>query len=123
MNWNRDEVSLLLTAKITTEPLEEGRQLTIVHFEDALMRYELWIDENGVFLAADPERPIQGLPSFEISLPCTTLAPVRRLGMPTGLGMYSGPVSSATLRFSVTRREDGNISLSGAWGGLTAAQG
>lgn len=73
-----------------------------------------------MFLAADPERPVQGLPFFEISLPCTTLAPVPRSGMPTGLGMYSEPVSSATLRFPITRREDGSISLSGVWEGLIA---
>lgn len=87
------------------------------------MRYELLINEGGVFLAADAERPVQGLPFFEISLPCTELAPVARSGMPTGIGMYSGPIGPATLRFSITRREDGGISLSGAWEGLTAAQG
>lgn len=121
MNWNRDEVSRLLSAKITDEPLADGGHVTVVHFEDARVRFELWINESGVFLAADPDRPVQGLPFFEISLPCTALAPVRRSGMPTGIGMYSDPISSATLRFSITRREDGSISLSGAWDGLTAA--
>lgn len=121
MNWNRDEVIQLLTAKITDEALVDGGHATIVHFEDARMRYELWINDNGVFFAADPERPVQGLPFFEISLPCTALAPVLRSGMPTGLGIYSGPVNSASLRFSITRREDGSISLSGAWDGLTAS--
>lgn len=120
MDWNRNEVCQLLSAKITDELMVDDRQVTIVHFEDARMRYELWIHETGVFLAADPERPVQGLPFFEISLPCTTLAPVPRSGMPTGLGMYSEPVSSATLRFSITRREDGSISLSGVWEGLLA---
>lgn len=121
MNWNRNDVCQLLSAKITDQPMVDGRQVTIVHFEDARMRYELWIHETGVFLAADPERPVQGLPFFEISLPCTTLAPVPRSGMPTGLGIYLEPVSSATLRFSITRREDGNISLSGVWEGLLAS--
>ena len=121
MNWNRDEVSRLLDAKVTDEPLAHGGHVTIVHFEDARMRYELWIHEHGVSLSADPETPFQGLPFFEITLPCTVLAPVPRSGMPTGIGMYSGSISSATLRFTITRREDGNVSLSGAWTGLTAA--
>src|ERR1051325_3452817 len=102
MHWNRDEVSRLLNARITDEQLANGGRLTIVHFEDARMRYELLISENGVFLAADPDRPLHALPFFEISLPCTSLAPVARSGMPTGIGMYSDPISSATLRLSIT---------------------
>lgn len=121
MNWNRNEVCQLLSAKSQMSLcMIDGEYASIVHFEDARMRCELWIHERGVFLAADPERPVQGLPFFEISLPCTTLAPVPRSGMPTGLGMYSEPVSSATLRFPITRREDGSISLSGVWEGLIA---
>jgi hypothetical protein len=104
MNWNRDEVRRLLSANIIDQPLDDGGHV--------------WIHETGVFLAADPERPVQGLPFFEISLACTTLAPVPRSGMPTGLGMYFEPVSSSTLRFSITRREDGSVSLSGVWEGL-----
>jgi hypothetical protein len=107
--------------QITEEPLADGRCVTLVRFEDMRMRYELLVSEHGVFLAADPERPVQGLPYFEISLPCTDLAPVPRSGMPTGIGMYSGLISSNTLRFSITRRDDGCISLSGAYNGLTAA--
>src|SRR5688572_20240860 len=121
MKWNREEVSRLLNAKIADEPLADPTHVAIVHFEDTRMRYELWINEKGVFLAVDPERPVQGLPFFEISLPCTVIAPFPRYGMPRGIGMYSGQISSATLRFSITRREDGCISLSGAWDGLTAA--
>ena len=117
---NRDEVSRLLNAEIIDEPLADGGHVTVVHLEDTRMRYEIWINEAGVFMAADPERPIQGLPFFEISIPCTELAPVLRSGMPTGIGMYSGPASSATLCFSITRREDGSVSLSGAWEGLAA---
>jgi hypothetical protein len=120
MKWNREEVARLLNAKITDAPLEDGRQVTLVRFEDARMQYELHIIEDGVFLAADPERPIQGLPFFEISLPCTEIAPLPRSGMPTGIGMFSGPINSTTIRFSITRREDGSISLSGVWPGLTA---
>ena len=120
MKWNREEVCRLLNARVTDEPLADGGHVTIVYFEDSRMRYELWIQESGVFLAADPERPIQGLPFFEISIPCTELAPVPRSGMPTGIGMYSGSVSSSALCFSITRRDDGSISLSGAWDGLAA---
>ena len=118
MNWNRDEVCRLLDARVTDEVVGEGGHVTIVYFEDARMRYELWINEDGVFLGADPERPIQGLPFFEISLPCTVLAPVARSGMPTGIGMYSGRISPDTLCFAITRREDGIVSLSGAWAGM-----
>jgi hypothetical protein len=120
MEWNREEVSRLLNARITDEPLPDGTKIIVVHFEDVLMRYEMLIDEKGVFLAADPEMPISGLPFFEISLPCAEIAPVPRSGMPMGIGMYSGPVTASPLRFSIARREDGSISLSGAWEGLTA---
>ena len=120
MKWNREEVSRLLNATITDEPLAHGGHVIIVHFEDARMRYELWINEASVFLAADPERPVQGLPFFEIILPCTELAPVERYGMPTGIGIYWGPTSSSTLCFSITRRDDSSISLSGAWDGIAA---
>src|SRR5262245_29380093 len=113
MKWDRDEVSRLLNAEIIDEPLADGGHVTVVHFEDARMRYGIWISKASVVLAADPERPIQGLPFFEISIPCTELAPVPRSGMPTGIGMYSGPVSPATFCFSITRREDGSVSLSG----------
>lgn len=78
MNWSRDEVRRILSTKITDQPLADGGHVTIVHFEDRRMRYELWVHETGVFLAADSERPVQGLPFFEISLACTTLAPVPR---------------------------------------------
>jgi hypothetical protein len=118
MKWNRDEVCQLLNARITDQPMPDGGHSAVIHFEDTRMRYEIWISNAGVFLAADPENPIQGLPFFEISIPCTELAAVRRSGMPTGIGMYSGAVSPATLCFSITRREDGCISLSGAWEGL-----
>ena len=119
MKWNREEVSRLLNATITDESLADGRQLSIVSFEDTRMRYELWINESSVFLGADPDTPIQGLPFFEILLPCVELAPVERGGMPTGIGMYSGPIRHGALRFTITRRDDGCISLSGAWDGLT----
>lgn len=123
MKWNREEVTRLLNARITDESAADGRNITMVRFEDTQMRYEMLINEEGVFLAADPEMPIQGLPFFEISRPCTDLAPVPRVGMPTGIGMYSGgPLNSTSLRFSITRREDGSISLSGAREGLTAPQ-
>ena len=118
MNWNREEVSRLLNAKITDEEAADGSQFTIIHFEDTRMRYEIYVTDRGVFIAADPERPVQGLPFFEISLSCTDLAPIPRSGMPTGVGVYSGRISSDSLRFSITRREDGIISLSGAWEGL-----
>ena len=119
MKWNREEVCRLLNATITDEPLADGRQLSIVSFEDTRMRYELWINESSVFLGADPDRPIQGLPFFEANIQCVELAPVARIGMPTGIGMYSGPISHDTLRFMITRREDGCISMSVAWGGLS----
>jgi len=89
MKWNREEVTRLLNARITDESAADGRNITMVRFEDTRMRYEMLINEEGVFLAADPEMPIQGLPFFEISRPCTDLAPVPRVGMPTGIGMYS----------------------------------
>jgi hypothetical protein len=38
--------------------------------------------------------------------------------MPTGLCIYSGPPSIATLCLSITRREDGMISVSGKYPGL-----
>ena len=120
MKWDRDEVSRLLNAEIIDELLADGGHITVVQLEDARMRYEMWINEASVFLAVDSERPLQGLPFFEISIPCTELAPVPRSSMPTGIGMYSGPVSSATLCFSITRRNDGSISMSGAWEGLAA---
>lgn len=120
MKWKREEVSRLLNARIEDVESAGGGCVTIVHFEDSRMRYELYINESSVFLAADPERPIQGLPFFEISLLCSELAPIPRIGMPAGIGMYSGRISSATLCFSITRRDDGNISLSGDWEGLDA---
>jgi len=123
MKWNREEVSRLLNGRITDEPSAGAGDLAIVRFEDARLRFELFIHESGVFLAADPELPLQGLPSFEIALSCTDLAPVQRIGMPTGVGIYAGPSSPTTLRFSITRREDGAISLSGACAGLTAPNG
>jgi hypothetical protein len=123
MKWNREEVSRLLNTRITEQSLEDGKTIAVIHFEDSRMRYEMLINNDGVYLAADPEMPIQGLPFFEISLPCTELAPVPRSGMPTGIGTYSGSVKSGTLRFSITRRNDGSISLSGAWEGLTAPHG
>jgi hypothetical protein len=122
MKWNREEVSRLLNAKVTDEPLAGGGHVATVQFEDTRMQYELWIHEADVWIAADPERPIRALPFFEISVACTELAPVPRSGMPTGIGFYSGPVSSATLCFSITRRDDGSVSLSGAWKGWAAAR-
>jgi hypothetical protein len=86
------------------------------------LKYELWISETYAFLTADPERPLQGLPYFEISLQCTDLAPLERRGMPTGIGIFAAPLNTLTsLRFSITRRHDGNISLSGVWDGLIAS--
>ena len=118
MKWNREEVCRLLNARVTDEELVDGDRLTTLKFEDSLMLYEVWIHRWVVILCADPEKPIQGLPFFEISIPCTELAPVPRSGMPTGIGMFFGSVSPASLWFSITRREDGNISLSGSWPGL-----
>lgn len=91
--------------------------LIILQFADSVMRYELWVIEamSSVFVGADLQRPIQALPFFEISLPCTKLAPYHRGGMPVGLGIY---LDGAVL-FTITRRDDGNISLSGAYDGLT----
>jgi hypothetical protein len=117
MKWNREEVSRLLKAVVTDEPLLNGEIDIVVRFEDARMRYEMYVREEGVFLAADPDQPVQGLPYFEFVLPCTELRPVPRTGMPTGIGMFAGP----TLLFSITRRDDGNISLSGWWDGMIAA--
>lgn len=118
MTWNREEVIRLLNARVEDEPTPETGLICIVHFEDSRMRYEIWVSENGVFLAADSERPVQGLPFFEISIPCTVMRTLPRSGMPTGLGLFSGAPSSDTLCFSITRREDGEISLSGAWDGM-----
>ena len=123
MKWDPDEVSRLLSAKIVDELLSDGGHISVVHFEDTRMRYEIWINETSVSVAADPEMPIQGLPFFEIAFPCIELSPVPRSGMPTGIGMFSGPAGPATLCFSITRRKDGNISLSGAWAGLGALAG
>lgn len=120
MKWNRDEVSGLLNARVVDEPIVDGGHVTIAYFEDALMRYELWISESGVYLSSDPERPVQVLPFFEISIPCTEIAPFRGVGMPTRLGMYCGPIGPATLCFSIIRRDDGLISLSGSWPGMGA---
>ena len=120
MKWNAEEVCRILNARFEDEGPPDNIN-PLVQFEDKLMRYEMRIFKANVFLAADPERPIQGLPFFEISVPCTELAPVPRSGMPIGIGMFLGPVGAATLCFSITRREDGCVSLSGAWDGLGAA--
>ena len=45
---------------------------------------------------------------------------VERTGIPAGMGIYGGTPGAATLRFSITRRTDGRISLSGMWPGMTA---
>ena len=121
MKWNRNEVRRLLDAELSEESAADGVSVHILRFFDHLMRYELWLSDatSSVFLAADAQTPIQGLPFFEISIPCTELAPHARDGMPVGLGIYSGAVAPPNLRFSITRRTDGNISLSGAYDGLT----
>src|SRR5215813_12428658 len=92
MKWNREELSHLLNAKIIDTALASGSDIAIVTFEDGWMRYEMWISADSVFIAADPEKPVQALPFFEMSVPCIELAPVPRSGMPTGIGMFSGPI-------------------------------
>ena len=106
-----------LDAQIMASPSEHDRPVTVISFKDDLLKYEMWVMEDcdSVFICSDAERPIQGLPSFEISLPCCEMATFPRGGMPYSLGIYSGPPSQATLLFSIVRREDGRISLSGAW--------
>jgi hypothetical protein len=123
MKWNRQEFSQLLKADIEDYALKGGGAATVVRFKDSRNVYELWINEDSVFVAADVAMPVQALPWLEISVQCTELAPVQRTGLPTGIGMYSGPISFGTLCFSITRREDGEISLSGCWGpGLCRAK-
>jgi hypothetical protein len=120
MKWNREEVAHLLSAEICDEETPNGERFTTVHFKDPLMRFELWILEGKglICFSGDPERPMQALPLFEISLPCSELAPCRRGGMPVGLGVYTGNEQSCRLLFTITRRDDGYISLSGVWDGL-----
>lgn len=113
MTWNREELMRLLSAKISDEVLPDGKPLTIASFEDPRMRYELWITEGSVFLAADSERPLQELPSLEISIPAVAIRPVLRSGMPVGVAIFSGPCEQAEIRLSITRRSDGFISISG----------
>jgi hypothetical protein len=117
MKWDPEQVKQLLEATIEEQLSDDGSlRFPVIRFQDALMKYEirLYSDSEGVFIAADPDIPITGLPYFEISLPCKRLAPVPRTGMPTGLGLFSGE-SWKSLRFTITRRGDGRISLSGAW--------
>ena len=116
---------MLLSADVVETTDHNGSPLVIVHFGDAMMNYDLYLFEatNSVFLAADPRSPIQGLPFFEITLPCVELAPCARGGLPTGLGIYAGVPDPTALWFSITRREDGNISLSGSYPGICCAAG
>lgn len=118
MIWNPKDILTLLTATIEGEYQTDLGKTTTFNFRDTLMNYQLMVtsggEREGVFVAADPERPIQGLPYFETSLACCRIAPLPRSGMPTGIGFFIGP-DWKDIRFSITRREDGNISLSGAW--------
>jgi hypothetical protein len=117
MKWDHDQVRDLLDAEIEVGEANDGSGLHVARFSDNLMKYELWIIEKmgSVFLAADPELPLQGLPLFEVSLPCAELAPVERGGMPTGLGIFEALDHGSTLSFTITRRKNGTISLSGAY--------
>lgn len=129
IKWNREQIIQLLDAEIEDPDLDDtfaadhgirDYGVHFVRFADRLMKYELWIVERSrsVMISSDPERAPQALPSFEISLPCAELAPLKRGGMPTGLGIYADTPSPSTLRFSITRRKDGIISLSGCYAGL-----
>jgi hypothetical protein len=118
MMWSPEDILTLLSAEIESETESElGKHTTFV-FHDSIMKYTLTVntgaDTEGFFLAGDPERPIQGLPFFETALNCCRIASVPRTGMPTGIGFFVGG-KWEDLRFTITRREDGNISLSGAW--------
>ncbi|HEX7862148.1 MAG TPA: hypothetical protein VF773_17570 [Verrucomicrobiae bacterium] len=118
MTWNPQDLLTLLNATIVdTGETELGNHTTFA-FSDPLMKFELLVNTGGevegIFLAADPERPIQGLPFFETSLNCCRIAPFPRSGMPPGLGFFVGE-NWRDIRFTITRREDGYISLSGAW--------
>lgn len=115
MTWDREEIMRLLSAKLSDDLLPDGKPLTVASFEDPRMRYELWIFERSVFLAADSERTIQGLPSLEISIPAVAIRPYLRSGMPAGIAIFSGPCEQAEIRLSITRRSDGFISISGGW--------
>jgi len=119
MKWNRDEVIDLLRAEIDEESKEDGKAIS-VYFEDETMGYMLLLIESAdvAVLLADPQTPLQELPHLELSLACAELAPFEREGLPTGLGIYRGAPSASTLCLSITRREDGSISLSGAYPGL-----
>ena len=117
MIWNPHDILTLLTATIEGEHPHDFGTATIFNFRDSLMNYQLIVttgEREGIFLAADPERPVQGLPHFETSLACCRIAPLARSGMPTGIAFFIGP-DWKDVRFSITRREDGNISLSGVW--------
>jgi hypothetical protein len=120
MQWNREEVAHLLSAEICDEETPNGERFTTVHFKDPLMRFELWILETkgSICLSGDPERPMQALPLFEISLPCSELGPCPRGGMPVGLGVYSEVEHARRLLFTITRRDDGYLYLSCMWDGL-----
>jgi|SRR5687767_15294847 len=118
MIWNPQDILTFLTATIDRESQSELGNSTTFIFQDSLMRYLLMVntggEREGIFLAADPERPVQRLPFFETALDCTRIAPIPRDGCPTGLGFFIGQ-NCKDVRFTITRREDGNISLSGAW--------
>ncbi len=75
MKWNRDEIIRLLKARVADEPSANGGRITVLHFEDTRMRYELWIN----------------------------------------VGIYSGPSALPPFFFFNYRRDDRDISLSGAW--------
>lgn len=115
MTWDREELARLLNARLADDILPKGQRLSIARFEDPRLRYELWIMEDSVFLSAEPDAPAQGLPALELSLPVTAIKPFARWGMPTGIGIVSESGDSAVIRLSITRREDGFVSISGSW--------
>jgi hypothetical protein len=118
MTWNPHDILTLLTATIDDESKSELGNSTTFIFQDTLMKYLLMVntggEREGIFLAVDPERPVQRLPFFETALDCSRIAPIPRDGCPTGVGFFIGQ-NWKDIRFSITRREDGKISLSGAW--------
>jgi hypothetical protein len=119
MLWNREEFKRLLDAEIV-EPESPEYPVITINFRDALMRYQILVFEGKamISLGADPESPLTGLPCFEISLPCSAMSPVVRSGMPIGIGIYLADAFLENLCFSITRREDGLISMSGMWNGM-----
>ncbi len=115
MNHDALALATALGAHLDIQPDDDSRyDLEEFRFKDNRLKYVLRVQPNmgAVFLAANPEQPIQGCPMLEYSLPCSNIvigesAYSDSIPNEIAIRFYDVEISQLTQRLTMTWIPDG----------------